>query len=392
MSRPSSQPGPTFVAGQKPQAPLGNTADRRIVFYSPTYDPVGGVVKIFDYVNHALAADMHVEFACPKPFPHEGPIQDIPHIADALNTIKIHRSLDVPIGQDDLAFFSWPTHYRDIAECLPAGYSHDQLIHIVQNVRHANPHWIKGYATRLLGRPLSRIMITDEVEAACRPWVNPNSITETIIEGHAADYFSKARFGQFNNPIRVGYTTWKSEVGLEVEQLLADDDRFVFQSIQTTAGWSDIRSLYHWSDIFLGCPGPEEGFYLVGLEAMAAGAILLMSDAGGNRAYAQWGKNCLQVRHDSASDYVDKIDDLATSHPEIVNDLRLSGYQTPAAFTLDREAAQFRQMVANICDPNHCRSTAPSLDHDLTLAQSTYGEQIVPPSAAAALPAGLGRT
>lgn len=392
MSRPSNRSAPAEAANPEPQAPLESTTGRRIIFYSPTYDPVGGVVKIFDYINHALAAGMQVEFACPKPFPHEGPIQDIPHIAHALNNIKIHRGLDVSVGRDDLAFFSWPTHYRDIAECLPAGYRHDQLIHIVQNVRHANPHWINGYATRLLGRPMSRIMITDQVEDVCQPWVNPNSITETIIEGHAADYFSKARFGQFNNPIRVGYTTWKSDVGRDVERLLADDDRFVFESIQTTAGWSDIRSLYHWSDIFLGCPGPEEGFYLVGLEAMAAGAILVMSDAGGNRAYAQWGKNCLQVRHDSASDYVEKIDDLATSHPEIVNGLRLSGYQTPAEFTLDREAAEFHQMAAKICDPNHRQPARVNPEHDLTAAQTTPSSQRVAPSAAAALPAGLSRT
>lgn len=345
-----------------------NTAGRRIVFYSPSYDPVGGVVKIFDYMNHALKADMQVEFACPTPFPHEGPIQDIPHIHQALNAVKIHQSLSVSLGHDDLAFFSWPTHYRQIADSLPPGFNHDQIVHIVQNVRHANPQWIQGYATRLLGRPLSRIMITNQVEGVCRPWVNPSSITDTIIEGHAADYFSKARFGGFNEPIRVGYTTWKSQVGREVERLLSEDDRFVFDSIRESAGWSEIRALYHWSDVFLGCPGPEEGFYLVGLEAMAAGALLIMSNAGGNQAYADWGRNCLQVRHDIASDYADQLNNIASSHPEIINNLRLRGYETPAAFTLDREAAEFHALLARICSVNSQTLILPSNEPEVAAA------------------------
>ena len=325
---------------------------KRMVFLTPTFTPVGGVVKVFDYVNHALAAGWAVEVGCPEPIEEATHLRDIPHVANALETVTYRQSLSVPIGLDDVVVFSWPHHYMKISANLPRRFRHEQIIHLVQNVRHANPHWTDGFPTRLLGRPITRIMITDEVEQACRPWVNPNSITETIIEGHAADFFSKDRNGgltapgdDLGRPVRVGYTTWKSDVGVAIEEALDGDERFQFASIRTSAGWSEIRELYHWSDVFLGCPGKEEGFYLVGLEVMASGALLIMSDAGGNRAYAQWGKNCVLAEHDQVESYLACLESLVAADDHTIETMRKAGYQTVPNFSLESEAEGFHRVL-----------------------------------------------
>ncbi len=330
------------------RTPDNRRDQRRMVVLTPTFTPVGGVVKVFDYVKHALDAGWSVEIGCPEPIEDAKLLREISHIDHVLDVVEHHQSLSVPIGIDDLVLFSWPHHYMRISANLPRGFRHEQIIHLVQNVRHANPNWVDGFPTRLLGRPLTRIMITEEVDAACRPWINPNSITETIIEGHAADFFARERSGGLRPPIRVGYTTWKSEVGIAVEEALADDGRFRFESIREPAGWSRIRKLYHRSDVFLGCPGREEGFYLVGLEAMAAGAILIMSDAVGNRAYGRWGENCHLVDHDDADGYVQRLQWLADADDLEIESMRAAGYATVPRFSLANEAEGFRRVLDRI--------------------------------------------
>mgnify|MGYP000359281533 CR=1 FL=1 len=320
----------------------------RIVFYSPTLTPVGGVVKIFDYMNHARDLGYQLHLVCPQELTDDSTIRDLPQFAPVLDAMTMSGDLYFPIQDDDLVFFSWPAHYQQISHCLPPGFDHHRLIHIVQNVRHGNPQWIGGYATRLLARPLSRIMISHETMEACRRWLNPRSPTVTIVEGHNWEYFARQRYGGLPDPVRVGYTTWKSPVGVEVEELLADDSRFVFRSIRGPAGWTEIAELYDWSDAFMGCPGPEEGFYLVGLEALAAGCLLIMADAVGNRAYARWGENCTRVRLDDAEAYCRELVTMADWSTQQVEDRRTRGYDVLQQFTLDREQTEFARFLERI--------------------------------------------
>jgi hypothetical protein len=316
-----------------------------MVFYTPTLTPVGGVVKIFDYMNHARAIGCDLHLVCPEALTDDSTIWDLTQFKTVLEESTMSHDLLFPIEPDDFVFFSWPTHYKQISHSLPVGFDHHRMIHIVQNVRHGNPGWIGGYATRLLARPMSRIMISHETMAACRHWLNPRSPTVTIVEGHYWEYFARQRRGGLPATIRVGYTTWKSPVGVRVEESLAGDDRFTFRSIRGPAGWTDIADLYDWSDVFLGCPGPEEGFYLVGLEALAAGCLLVMADAVGNRAYARWGENCSEVPLDDAEAYRQALIDLAGWPAERIDERRNRGYDILNHFTLDRERQEFSEFL-----------------------------------------------
>ena len=160
--------------------------------------------------------------------------------------------------------------------------------------------------------------------------------------------FSKARRGGLPAPIKVGYTTWKSEVGVRAEERLAGDPRFEFRSIRETADWAAIAELYRWSDVFLGCPGPEEGFYLVGLEALAAGCLLVMADALGNRSYARWGHNCTEVPLEDDQAYARAVTDIAGWTADQVETRRNNGYADLADFTLDRERREFGRFLAGL--------------------------------------------
>jgi glycosyltransferase involved in cell wall biosynthesis len=106
-------------------------------------------------------------------------------------------------------------------------------------------------------------------------------------------------------------------------------------------GWEELRELYHWADVFLATPLVEEGFYLPGLEAMAAGAILLSSDAGGNRAYCEFDENCLRVEFDDPWSYVEVLLSLRTADPAKLDRMRQRGYETTERHTLSREKVHF---------------------------------------------------
>jgi glycosyltransferase involved in cell wall biosynthesis len=233
----------------------------------------------------------------------------------------------------------------------------------VQNVRWANPAFTNGYAVRLLSRPMARIMTNDVVLEAVRPYLNPTSLTEVIDLGNDSAYFARHRSGGLGDRIKVGYTTWKSGVGDEVASMLSGSPHFEFRAIRNPVGWAELRELYHWSDVFLGTPLVEEGFYMPGLEAMAAGAIVVCSDAGGNRAYCRFGDNCIEVGLDDAGDYVGALEGLRAAGAGEVERLRRNGYETVGRHTLEREREGFRDFMERLTE--HLRRLGPRTEsHD----------------------------
>jgi Glycosyl transferases group 1 len=331
-------------------------------FMTPTFRPVGGVVKVFDYVNHALSLGYEPVIACPESFKPGLPLFGISrfsHISPE-NGFLFTDLEKVTIGPHDLAFLSWPTHYQIIEPRLSRWTRHEQVIFIVQNVRWANPTFTNGYALRLLTRPMARIMTNEVVLEAVRPYLNPASMTEVIDLGNDSGFFAKERTGRFGAPIKVGYTTWKSKVGDEVASLLDSSSHFEFRAIRNPVGWAELRELYHWSDVFLATPLVEEGFYMPGLEAMAAGAVVISSDAGGNRAYCRFGENCIEVKMDDARGYVDALEGLREAGVEEIGRLRQGGYQAVGRHTLEHERERFGEFMERLT--GHLRRLGPRME------------------------------
>lgn len=324
---------------------------RRMYFLTPTFRPVGGAVKIFDYLNHARSLGYEPVVACPEPYKKTLPLFKNPRFSDISPENGVHfTSLEkVSVGPHDLAFLSWPTHYEVIERSLSRWTRHEQVIFIVQNVRWANPRWIHGYAVRLLTRPMARIMTNDVVMEAVKPYLNETSMSEVIRIGHDSEFFARERNGSLGAPLKVGYTTWKSDVGDLVAERLKEDPGFEFRAIREPVGWDELRSLYHWSDVFLATPLAEEGFYLPGLEAMAAGTVVVSPDAGGNRAYCRFGENCLGVGFENTIDYVEALRALQGEHSQTeVDRLRRNGYETVRLHTLEYERDRFAEFMTKL--------------------------------------------
>ncbi|MBA2714751.1 MAG: glycosyltransferase family 4 protein [Rubrobacteraceae bacterium] len=323
---------------------------KRMYFMTPTFRPVGGVVKIFDYVNHARSLGYEPIIACPESYKPGLPLFEMARFSDIspANGIRFTDLEKVAVGPHDLAFLSWPTHYQIAEPRFSRWTRHEQVVFIVQNIRWANPKWTNGYALRLLSRPMARIMTNDVVLEAVKPYLNETSMTEVILLGNESGFFAKERSGGFGTPVKVGYTTWKSGVGDEVARLLADDPAFAFRAIRDPVGWRELKELYQWSDVFLATPLAEEGFYMPGLEAMAAGAVVISSDAGGNRAYCRFGENCVGVGFEDAAGYVGALEGLRDGPVEEVERLRQAGYETVGRHTLEHERERFGEFMGRL--------------------------------------------
>ena len=316
-------------------------------FLTPTFRPVGGVVKIFDYILHARALGFEPVIACPEPYKKGLPLFGNPRFAGLTpeNGVRFTALEKVSVGPRDLAFVSWPTHYAILEPRLSRWTRHEQVISIVQNVRWANPKWTDGYALRLLSRPMARIMTNDIVLGACEPYLNKSSLTRVIPLGNDSAFFEKSRTGGFGPTVKVGYTTWKSNVGDRVAELLQNDPGFEFRAIRQPVGWAELRELYHWSDVFMATPLAEEGFYMPGLEAMAAGSIVVTPDAGGNLAYCRFGENSVEVGLDAAEDYVTALKSLKIGGVGEIERLRRNGYEAVGRHTLEHEARKFGEFL-----------------------------------------------
>lgn len=329
------------------------SSGRTMYFLTPTFRPVGGVVKIFDYVNHAIEDGYEPVICCPQRFEEDLPLFQIPRFSQltpdyGLKFVPLERA---SVGPHELAYFSWPLHYRLLEERMSRWTAHEQVIHIVQNVRHSNPNFAQGYALRLLTRPMSRIMTNDVVLEATRPYLNESSLTETINLGHEAGFFSHTRSNGFRSPIRVAYTTWKSDVGDRVAERVQGGKpgpRFEFAAVREYVSWQRLRELYQWADVFLATPNPEEGFYMPGLEAMEAGAIVVTPDAGGNMAYCDFGSNCLGVELENPESYAEALHNLADGDVSKIHEIRQKAYASISGFTLENERQGFMDFLEKL--------------------------------------------
>ena len=77
---------------------------KRMYFMTPTFRPVGGVVKVFDYVNHSLSLGYEPIIACPEPYKATLPLFEIPRFSGIApeNGVGFTSLEKVAVGPDDL--------------------------------------------------------------------------------------------------------------------------------------------------------------------------------------------------------------------------------------------------------------------------------------------------
>jgi hypothetical protein len=81
---------------------------------------------------------------------------------------------------------------------------------------------------------------------------------------------------------------------------------------------------------------------------MAAGAIVISSDAGGNRAYCRFGENCVEVGFEDAGNYVEALKSLREAGTDEVKRLRGGGYEAVKLHTLEHERERFGEFMERL--------------------------------------------
>jgi len=314
----------------------------------PFWGLAGGVIKILDYANHAATLGVATTLWAPPIPPHDDLVHTLPAVQRLLESERVSvLPLDeLALDQATTVLFTEPTHHRQIELASPAAFG-QRLIHLVQGTRHGNPDWNDGLNYRLLHRPMTRIAVSNPVADAIAPIVNPLHPTITIVEGHDCGYFAKgtATAADLNpqedrgdrSPIRVLYSTWKSDLGDRIADAYTTGEA-AFIAIRTPLGWPALRNRYRGADVFVCTPGPEEGFYLPGLEAMASGVAVVSALVGGNAAYIEEDANALVVPFDDVGAHVEAIErlrtDLALRHRLVARDHRMDGERDENALGL----------------------------------------------------------
>jgi hypothetical protein len=323
----------------------------------PFWGLAGGVIKVLDYANHAVAAGARTVHLWAPPLPHpDSTVRTLPALQALIDSPAISieplDQLSISGGPNCFVLFTEPTHHPLIERATesPLGA---QLVHLVQGTRHANPAWNDGYNYRLLHRPMSRIMVTEQVTEATRPHTNTRYPTKTILEGHDCDFFSKGApsSSETAHPMRVLYTTWKSDLGDRVSDALRNDDSIIFRAIRSEMGWPELREEYHRSEVLLCTPGPQEGFYLPGLEAMAAGCAVVSALVGGNESYMVDGHNMVGAEYNDVQDHALSLQLLA-GDVSLRTSLVDEGRATTSAHTLERERRSFSDFLLELAEYN----------------------------------------
>lgn len=106
---------------------------------------------------------------------------------------------------------------------------------------------------------------------------------------------------------------------------------------------SDLAKLYSNCDVFV-LPPWWESFGIPGLEALACGAAMVMTDTRGGRDYAVPGENCLMVPIRSPVALAEGIVYLLEK-PELANQFRHNGPITAARFNWEKSVDIFEQAL-----------------------------------------------
>lgn len=315
--------------------------------FVPFWGLAGGVIKVLDYAHHGVAAGFAVTLWAPVAEPDDPLVTGLP-VVERLFAQGVQRrgfaELDtLRVGPSDLVLFTEPAHVQLID---PLGIPAEQTIQLIQGTRHATPTWNNGLNYRVLHRPFVRIAVTEQVRQAIGPHVHPGLPLHLIVEGHDVDYFRVARPPVADTgPVRVLYSTWKSDLGDRVRELCSDE-RVSFTAMRTAKGWPTLRNHYRSADIFLGAPGPEEGFYLPGLEAMAAKCAVVMALVGGNAAYAVPEANMIACDYEDAPEHLAAIRALVTDTEKRLA-LAESASHTARAHHIDGERDRAIEVLRN---------------------------------------------
>ena len=320
---------------------------KRIVFFVPSDKPVGGIAKVLDYAVHASLGGYETIFCCHyfQDQINKNPLFLKPYFFNNGRKIRIISLEKLIPNKDDIVFFTLPSHYELLSRIYFRKLNpSESFIHLLQNTRVGEIQFEGGYAFRLLTKKMRRICITSEVFKSIEPYVTHKKLLEIIPHGFDFDIFDKPP--EKNDKKVLLVNLFKGDFGLKVVKYFQNDKRISNINIcRKGISWQDLIKNYKKSSIFISTPLPEEGLYLPGLEAMAAGNLVVTPDCYGNRFYCDFKENSIKVQYNSFDEYIEAIEFSINNWNTISYLKRKNGYQKASNLKLDRERDLFNRLL-----------------------------------------------
>ena len=308
---------------------------RIMLFHRDFHGYSGGHGKLWDYFRHVDAhpdwrAHLHLTAGSThedNPWLDAGVVPQPewrPHAADALF----------------LAGVDWQAYPQDAPE--------RPVLNLIQGVRHADPDLL---LRDFLARPAIRICVGQPVAdaiAATGKVRGPVFVIDSGIDVAAGIPLAQRSHDVFIAAQKQPALGERIADALRAAGIEADCETAWLQRVEFLSRMRDAR-------IAIALPLPREGFYLPGLEAMAAGCALVMPDAIGNRAYAVPGRNASMPAMTAEA-----IADAALGllrDPPALQALATAGIATAARHGMAQERAALYRILDNL-DPLWARALA----------------------------------
>lgn len=353
---------------------------RRIISVVPSDQPVGGIAKVLDYAVHAARCGFESIFSPLAKLNKNSVLYNKPYYQKYKNSIDIKCFSEIKPRKDDIVLFSLPSNLKNIQQKYNSPFiGGDRLIHLVQNTRHTNIYFDNGFSFRLLPKSMIRICITEQVLEEIEPYVEDNDNLSLIRHGFDFDFFDKAPTE--SDTVSVCFNNFKGDLGKQIVAAATKAGlKFNYFTITKGISWKNLREAYQKSTIFLGTPLEEEGLYLPGLEAMAAGCIVLTSDAYGNRFYTQFGSNAIQVGYRNISDYVYQLANVIDKWDTNSLSMRQKAHSTAKSLGLEDEFYNFYSLVRDkglVSEDNHYPYYLPDYLFNDSMGDNSIKEKII---------------
>lgn len=302
---------------------FNNTNQLPIALFHRSYQSyTGGHGKVWDYFNHIKQSGLYqtkIYFTPDSVFDKNNPWINS---EDVISTWEPQKA--------DLLFLAG-LDWGAIPDNFPKGIP---VINLIQHVRHADPNlylyrYLKNKAIRIcVSQPVAdSILSTGQVNGPV--FVIPNGIDISL-----QLYVEKKSTQIFIGALK------KPELGFEISQQLMNAGYQIDLLIDKIPRKEYLLRLQN-AQLAILLPNQFEGFYLPGLEAMALGTPVIMTDCGGNKEYAKHNHNCLLVPPDKIPETVWEVT------PELLKKIVRAGIETAKKFTLERERLMFIDTLKN---------------------------------------------
>lgn len=287
---------------------------------------LGGHLKVFDYLGHIAASGRYA----PRLYMVPGSLDPSPYVPPRTVCTTRVEAAD--------AYFVGGMNWK-MLDAVGVATAGSPTICLVQGFQHLEPR-SAHYA--YLERAALRICVSTAVADAVRDSGRANGPIVAIPNG-----IDLAMLGGFAAPKR-GATVFiagmkEPALATEIAGLLEARGVEVDLAIDPV-GRAQFLGRMSACAVTIGLPLAIDGFYLPGLEAMALGSALVVTDAIGPRSFCVDERNCIIAGADAAS-YAEAAR-LLLADSGIAGRLREAGYRTAREHSLETERAAFHRALA----------------------------------------------